>query len=465
MTFTKISIAAICCIFTLSSWAQWEQLGTDILGVAANDFAGQVVSISDDGNTVAVAAPENDVNGNKSGHVRVFRLDNGNWLQLGSDLDGEFTLDQFGWSVRLDEDGDRIIVGAPYHEGPFFESGQAKVFEFDGADWNQLGQSLFGIEEEERLGQDVAISNNGNIIAVSTMRAYFLRGAVRVYELIGGTWVQQGSDVIGQGTSDALGESIDMTADGSRIIVGITGEDQGASNAGQVRVYDFDGIEWSQTGSNINGENSFDAFGRGVAISADGSTIAAGAPNHFNSQSNAGQAKVFNWDGIDWVQKGSTIEGSFFAELLGYDVSLDADGSTWTVASINHDSPAGQGVGRLQLLQFDGNDWQIELDLEGGSPGDGMGSDVQISQDGRTFVVGVCGSDIGINQSGKAEVWRDPFCFGDFDESGTRDAADLLLFLSQLNCTSDCTADLNGDGEVTVADLLDFLSVFGEVCP
>ncbi|MCH2197343.1 MAG: T9SS type A sorting domain-containing protein [Flavobacteriales bacterium] len=382
--------------------------------------------------------------------MHVFRLEAEEWAQVGSDLNGIAELDQFGWSVRLDANGDRIIVGAPYHEGPFFESGQARVFEFDGADWNQIGQAIDGTGEEEQFGYDVAISDDGSIISVSSIRAYFLRGTVRSYQLIGGVWTQLGSDLIGQSTSDAMGESIDMVADGSRIVVGITGEDQGTMNAGKIRVYDFHGVDWNQVGSNINGENSFDAFGRGVDISADGSTIAAGAPNQFNSQSNARQAKVFSWDGNAWVQKGATIEGNDFSELLGYDGSLNAGGSVWAVASINHDSPSAQGAGRLQLLQWDGAAWQSELDLVGDNPGVNMGSDVQISQDGRTFMVGVRGSDIGINQSGKAEVWLDAICLGDFDDNGTRDTSDLLLFLSQLNCTSKCIADLNGDGEVTI---------------
>jgi len=36
--------------------------------------------------------------------------------------------------------------------------------------------------------------------------------------------------------------------------------------------------------------------------------------------------------------------------------------------------------------------------------------------------------------------------------------------LGQFSCTSDCTADVNNDGTVTVADLLFILSHFGEVC-
>jgi len=53
----------------------WMQLGVDIDGEAADDWSGLSVSLSADGNTVAVGSPWNDDNGNGSGHVRVFVLE------------------------------------------------------------------------------------------------------------------------------------------------------------------------------------------------------------------------------------------------------------------------------------------------------------------------------------------------------------------------------------------------------
>jgi len=36
--------------------------------------------------------------------------------------------------------------------------------------------------------------------------------------------------------------------------------------------------------------------------------------------------------------------------------------------------------------------------------------------------------------------------------------------LSEFGCTSQCTADVDGDGQVTVSDFLDILSVYGSFC-
>lgn len=56
-------------------------------------------------------------------------------------------------------------------------------------------------------------------------------------------------------------------------------------------------------------------------------------------------------------------------------------------------------------------------------------------------------------------------CPGDFNEDGSINAADLLLFLSDFGCTSDCTYEMIEDDMVSVADLLAFLEVFGTDCP
>ena len=52
---------------------QWTQKGQDILGEAARDKSGISLSLSEDGNTVAIGATENDGCGDDNcGHVRIY---------------------------------------------------------------------------------------------------------------------------------------------------------------------------------------------------------------------------------------------------------------------------------------------------------------------------------------------------------------------------------------------------------
>jgi hypothetical protein len=52
----------------------WNQIGNDIDGEASDDYSGTSVSLSSDGNAVAIGAKYNDANGPERGHVRVFEF-------------------------------------------------------------------------------------------------------------------------------------------------------------------------------------------------------------------------------------------------------------------------------------------------------------------------------------------------------------------------------------------------------
>ena len=98
----------------------WVKLGLDIDGEAAGDAIGDLsVSINAAGDRVAIGAPRNDgVNGADSGHTRIYEYNGINWIQLGSDIDGEAAADESGSSVSMNAAGDRVAIGARYNEGP-----------------------------------------------------------------------------------------------------------------------------------------------------------------------------------------------------------------------------------------------------------------------------------------------------------------------------------------------------------
>eukprot|EP00957_Ditylum_brightwellii_P200354 15274447-Ditylum_brightwellii.AAC.1 len=66
----------------------WLQFGSDINGEATDDEFGWSISLSSDGHTVAVGAPKSH---DKSGHVQVYGLNetSDEWMQLGGDINAE----------------------------------------------------------------------------------------------------------------------------------------------------------------------------------------------------------------------------------------------------------------------------------------------------------------------------------------------------------------------------------------
>ena len=55
-------------------------------------------------------------------------------------------------------------------------------------------------------------------------------------------------------------------------------------------------------------------------------------------------------------------------------------------------------------------------------------------------------------------------CPGDINGDGSITVADILIILSEYGCTIGCSADVDADGSVTVSDVLVVLSLFGNPC-
>ena len=92
----------------------WNQLGSDIDGEDEGDRSGSAISLSNDGNTVAIGAYEHD--GSK-GHTRIYDWDGSAWVQRGTDIDGEAAVDASGRSVSLSGDGNTVAIGASHNDG------------------------------------------------------------------------------------------------------------------------------------------------------------------------------------------------------------------------------------------------------------------------------------------------------------------------------------------------------------
>eukprot|EP00580_Thalassiosira_gravida_P020275 CAMPEP_0201657150 /NCGR_PEP_ID=MMETSP0494-20130426/491_1 /ASSEMBLY_ACC=CAM_ASM_000839 /TAXON_ID=420259 /ORGANISM="Thalassiosira gravida, Strain GMp14c1" /LENGTH=111 /DNA_ID=CAMNT_0048133927 /DNA_START=1 /DNA_END=333 /DNA_ORIENTATION=+ len=109
----------------------YEPLGDPLNGDALYDYFGSSVSLSDDGTTLAIGAYGNEVNGNDSGQVKIFKFDDTtlNFKQRGPSLYGKAEYDEFGSSVVLSSDGNTLVVGASQRHAD--KPGFVKAFRLD----------------------------------------------------------------------------------------------------------------------------------------------------------------------------------------------------------------------------------------------------------------------------------------------------------------------------------------------
>ncbi len=256
--------------------ADWVQLGNDIEGLDSGGQFGYSVSLSSDGETAVGGAIFGNGFGNFSGKARVFSFDGSDWTQLGDDIDGEAPGDNLGYSVALSGDGETAVIGAPENDGNGNSSGHARIFRYDGSAWIQLGEDINGAVAVDRAGRAVAVSADGSTILIGSPfnddneRS---SGHGRVYRYdptaAGGTgeWVQLGNDIRGDEEIDTLGRAASLSADGRTAILG------GLELAGIYRlifVQNYTVPENTLTVTDVDTNDDLDTEGNGLTYSLSG---------------------------------------------------------------------------------------------------------------------------------------------------------------------------------------------------
>ena len=287
----------------------WVQLGSDIDGESGDTF-GEFVSISSDGKRIVVAAPKHD---GEKGLLRVFEWNGTKWTQLGNDLDGNSSNDTFGFrGVHISGDGN-VIAGVS------FKSGYLNTYKWDGTNWNQTAnipiQTSTGIAD----GQ-VSLSNNGNRLAIGTSTFSSSKGQVKIFDWDGTNTWNQYEAIDGKSTGDKFGNTLSISRDGKKIVVGVNG-------AGSARVYDLSGSNATQVGSDINYGNN--AAWRAISMSDDGNRVAIPI---YGMNGAGAKTGVFDWDGTAWNQLGLDIVSP---SLEGESLDMSSNGKVLAIGGHN----------------------------------------------------------------------------------------------------------------------------------
>jgi hypothetical protein len=391
------------------------QLGEDIYGEADGDMFGWSVSLSADGNRVAIGAPQ----GNGGGHVRVYAWSSTKWLQLGDDIDGEADGDRSGRSVSLSADGNRVAIGAPFNDDNGNSSGHVRVYAWSGSAWLQLGEDIDGERPNGWSGRSVSLSAKGKRLAIGTPEDSSgdgYPGHVQVYEWSGTAWQPFGSDIVGEGAWERFGRSVSLSADGNRLAIGAPYHyeiDTESDDVGKVRIYAWSGTDWLQLGEDVDGEGGGEFLGFSVSLSAGGDRLAIGAPafEDFPNYGVLGYVRIYEWSGTAWLQLGKTIGGEGEDDTFGYSVSLSADGQ-WLAIGSPHNASIDVGYVRVYRYSLLAKDWQqLDWEAEGKLPGNRFGNSVSLSAEGERLAIGALAAwdkgsgDTDIN-SGYVQVYQ-----------------------------------------------------------
>jgi hypothetical protein len=397
----------------------WGQRGQDINGERINDNSGWSISLSSSGNTLAIGAHLNDGTGTNAGHARIYDWDTvtipNQWTKRGQDIDGEAAVDYSGISVSLSSDGNIVAIGAHYNDGSGSNAGHVRVYYWDTVStpnkWTKRGSDIDGETAEDNSGISVSLSSDGNTVAIGATYndgSGSNAGNVRIYDWNTVAWIQRGQDIDGEAANDNSGVSVSLSSDGNTVAVGARYNDGSASNAGHARVYDWDTVAWTQRGQDINGEAAGDNSGISVSLSSSGNTVAIGARYNDGTVPNSdrGHVRIYDWDTVAWTQRGQDIDGEAESDNSGFSVSLSSDGNTVAIGGPYNDN-SGLDAGHVRVYDWDTVAWtQRGSDIDGEAAGDYSGWSVSLSSGGNILAVGALYNDGFASNAGQARVFK-----------------------------------------------------------
>ncbi len=398
-----LSALSFVLFWQVAVFGQFVQMGSDILGSEASQQFGFSTAISQDGKIIAVGGALY----NGIGRVQMYEWHNDNWVQKGNTIFGEELDDWSGRYVSINGSGNIIAIGAPKNDINGVDAGQLKVYEWDGTAWVQKGADIYGEAAGDQAAKAVSINNSGTIIAVGASLNDgngSNSGHVRIYEWDGTAWVQKGIDIDGDTGGDASGSAVSLSANGNIVAIGAAGNAINGTNAGQVKIYEWNGTIWVQKGVDIYGEAANDESGNAINISADGNTVAIGAYLNDGNGSNSGHVRVYKWNGTAWIQQGLDIDGEGTRDRSGSAISLSANGNIVAIGAFFNDGNS-INTGQVRIYEWSGTVWvQKEEDIDGEASSDHLGTSVGLSQDGKRVIIGSPLNDRGGSSAGMIQV-------------------------------------------------------------
>jgi hypothetical protein len=266
-------------------------------------------------------------------------------------------------------------------------------------------QNEFGIIKGEiaysNFGYEIAMSGNGKRIITSSTKSEKCGnncGDIKIYELRNNKWEQLGKTVIGENPGDYFGSSVDISFDGSRIIVSSPNNDINGYISGLVKVYEFINNQWEQVGQNLSGQSK-DMFGSIVKISKTGNQIAISCPFSQNDDF----IRIYEYINKKWVIKGQDILDSSQSEYFGASISLDSSGNRIAISCLNPNT-----FGYVRIFDFKNNRWiQNGKDIKSNKAKDSFGFSVSLSEEGNVLAIGAPeGNNFDSEQNGFVNIYE-----------------------------------------------------------
>jgi len=260
----------------------------------------------------------------------------------------------YGRSLSLSANGDLLAVGSPEHGTNGDSQRRGAVFLYRRSSDDNWEEETYldstNLELRQDFGTSVSLDADGNTLAVMEL------GRAHIFELINSRWIKSTSLIVGGGNRTELS----LSKDGNTLAVGTTDavieDNTRIVRAGSVLMFTRSDSGWEQQAILIASDPAEGAnFGHSVSLDADGDVLAVGAPfwnfGEGDDSPPVGSTYVFRNNAGNWQQE-AQLSTSLFGDLTGDDVDISGDGSTLVVSS--------GGIGFVSVYKNDSTNWFLE---------------------------------------------------------------------------------------------------------
>lgn len=216
------------------------------------DHFGYSNAVSDDGNTIVIGASSVDAEGAiNAGAAYVYRFDPeaAEWLETKLTPPNAGQNQGFGYAVSMSADGNTIAIGEP-------QADVVHVYRFDGVAWSDAvsiqpsdAPTTNNVSLRDQFGWSVSISPAGDALLIASRRDDDLgtgSGSAYVFRFDGSNWIEESKLLPSDGAEgDVFGQATDLSANGRIAVIGSYLHDAEFDGQGAAYVYEFDGSNWT----------------------------------------------------------------------------------------------------------------------------------------------------------------------------------------------------------------------------
>jgi len=452
--------------FDGNDWIETKLIASD--GEPYDTF-GDCVSISGNG-TAAIVGSMQDDNGSNSGSAYIYRFDGDNWIEHKLTASDGASYDSFGSSVSISGDGNTALVGAP-EDDTFI--GSAYIYQFNGSSWIETKLLASDSAQVPHFGNSVSISSDGFTAVVGASRHSSGAGAAYIYSLVNNKW-QETILTASDGEEDAqFGYSVSISSDGSTAIVGAKSDDDTGFRSGSAYIYEHIDGYWQETKLLASDAEDSAQFGNSVSISSDGTTAIVGAKNDNIGDDVIGAAYIYEFRNGKWLENKLSISNGNANDFFGESVAISGNSNKAIVGAYGEDKYSGSAYiydyripweydcnanGEVDSCEIADNP---SLDCDEDGLLDSCAIEIgQVEDCNENGIPDNCELEDPDNDQNNNGVLDECECVGDADLDGYVNVTDLLIVVGYWGNNTP-QADLNFDGIVNVLDLLIVIDNWG----